>query len=882
MRRVLAHWLVHLMPADLRTAHGAEMHNDIDRRCSEGRAWSTLADVAASVVRERRAHPQRLHAAYNRRSQVMTMSTLAQDVRFAFRMFRRQPGFTIAAVLTLGLGIGSSTAVISLADATLLRPVAAHEPERLGELPWSLSYPDYRELEKRAEGFEGLLAFSNLSGVSLDRQGLTQRLPATLVSGNYFDLLGIAPAAGRLLNVSDEQTGGTPSVVISERLWRASFGRETSVIGESMKVNGTPVIVVGVVPREFRGLSLASIGDLWMPLVYTPELATGFLGRPGALGPDFNWLRVVGRVSPAVTFTQASERLGLLYNEMHPPRADSKREPFVLTALTSSAVGREDHVKLQQFITLLFVVAAVLLVLGCANVANLLLARASARRQEVGIRIALGAGRRRLIGQMLVESALLGAAGAAAGLAIATAGLRLLGQYRLPGELLISDLAPRINGIVFLAALALTCVAVLIFGLVPALLTSRRDVNAVLRESGRTSTRTPLGRTLVTLQVGLCVAMVGGGLLFARGLQRGLAFDLGYEPSGVVMMTADPGLERLSPQATNTFVTSTLATLRANGSVQRAGVSAMRPMRGSMTTSFYPVGYQSSDPDDFYASVNLVTDGWFEALEIPVISGRTFTEQDRARAGSVAIVSESLARKYWPGRDAVGQRIRMGEEADAPLLEVVGVVGDARYGAVDADTKPFLYLSALDPAGSPFRGQIHFFARYTGDAGPAMAALRQSAQSSNARVPIFFTMTMEEHVASVLMPQRLGLVLLTAFSIAALVLASAGVYAIAAYTVSARRREIGIRMALGAGRARVLRQIMRDGALPVLIGAAAGIAIQLWAAKLASSFVFGLDARAPLQLAGAAAVVIAAALTALALPARRAASVEPTVALRES
>ena len=882
MRRVLAHWLVRLMPADLRTAHGAEMHDDIDRRCGEGRAWSTLTDVAASVVRERRAHPRHHLAAHNRRSQVMTMSTLAQDIRFAFRMFRRQPGFTIAAVLTLGLGIGSSTAVISLADATLLRPVAAHEPERLAELPWSTSYPDFREMQKRAEGFEGVLAFSNMSGVSLDRQGVTERVPATVVSGNYFEVLGVAPAAGRLLNVTDEQNGATPSVVISERLWHASFGGEPSVIGESMKVNGKAVVVVGVAPRAFRGLSLGSIGDIWMPAALTPELATGFLGRPGALGPDFNWLRVIVRLSPGVTLTQASERLGLLYEEMHPPKADSKRDPFTLTPLMSSAVGREQRVSLQQFIMLLFVVAAVLLVLGCANVANLLLARAAARRQEVGIRIALGAGRRRLMGQLLVESALLGAAGAAAGLGIATAGLRLLGQYRLPGELLIADLAPRINGLVFLSAIALTCIAVLIFGLVPAFLTSRRDVNAVLRESGRTATRTPLGRTLVTLQVGLCVAMVGGGLLFARGLQRGLTFDLGYEPAGVVMMTTDPALERLSPQATNTYVTAALAAMRSNGSIQAAGVSAMRPMRGSMSTSFYPVGFQSSNTDDYYVAVNLVSDGWFEALKIPVISGRTFTEQDRARSGSVAVISESLARKYWPGREAVGQRIRKGEEADAPVLEVVGVVGDARYGAVDADTEPFLYLSALDPADSVFTGQIHFFARHTGEPGATMAALRQSAQSADARVPIFFTMTMEEHVASVLMPQRLGLVLLTAFSIAALVLASAGVYAIAAYTVAARRREIGIRMALGAGRARVLRQIMRDGTIPVLAGAAGGIAIQLWAAKLASSFVFGLDARAPLQLAGAAAVVIAAALIALALPARRAASVEPTVALRES
>lgn len=881
MMRRLCHWLARLLPPDLRAAHGRELHDDIDRRCREGRTWATLIDLAAAIIRERRGGSA-LPAPRHSRTQVMTMHTMLHDVRFALRLFRRQPGFTLAVILTLGLGIGSSTAVISLADATLLRPVAAHEPERLAEFPWASSYPGYREMQKRAEAVDGLLAYSSLGGVSLERHGVVQRLPATLVSGNYFELLGIRPAAGRLLGVGDEQAGAAPSIVISDRLWRASFGASPEIVGEPLRINGRSVVVAGVAPPSFRGLSLSSIGDVWMPASLAPELATGFLGNPRALGPDFNWLRVVARVSPGVTIDQASERLGLIYDEIYPPGAGSRRDPFELTPVMSAAVGARNRAALEQFMTLLFIVAAVLLVLGCANVANLLLARASSRRQEVGIRVALGAGRGRLIGQLLIESALLGAAGAAAGLVIASVGLGLLGQYRLPGELLIEDLAPRLNGLVFVSAIALAVVSMLIFGLVPAMLTSRRDVHTVLRDGGRTATRTPLGRTLVTLQVGLCVALIGGGLLFARGLQRGLSFDLGYEPAGVVMMTADPSLQRLTPQQSNTYVASTLDALRANGSIQAAGASAMRPMRGSMVTTFNPVGYASSNPDDFSISVNLVSDGWFEALRIPVVRGRTFAESDRPRAGSVAVVSESLARKYWPGRDAVGERIRMGEEDDAPVLEVIGVVRDASYGAVDAEKEPFLYLSALDPAGSPFRGQIHFFARHTGSAGAALAALRQSSQLADSRVPVFFGMTLEEHVASVLMPQRLGLVLLTTFAIAALVLASAGVYAIAAYSVNARRREIGIRMALGAGRARVLRQIVRDGATPVLTGAVAGIAIQVWASRLAQSFVFGLDARAPWQLAAAAAIVVAAAIAALALPARRAAAVEPTIALRES
>ena len=883
MRRRISHLLARLLPADLRSEHGPEIARDIDRRFDEGRGWSTLADVAAAVVRERRRPASLLPAPAPRRSSQVTMmmQTFFQDLRFALRMFGRQPAFTAAAVLTLGLGIGSSTAVISLADATLLRPIAAHEPNRLAQVPWGLSYPDFREMQRRAEGFEGVLGYANLGGLSLDRGGSTERVPGTLVSGNYFEVLGIAPGAGRLLNASDELSGAAPSIVISHRLWQSSFGRSLSAVGEAVRVNGRSAVIVGVAPEGFRGLSLGNIGDVWMPLALAPQLATGFLGNPRILEPNFSWIRVVGRLRPDVTFAQASERLELLYNELHPPRAGADREPLVLGSVATTAVGGGgSRADLAQFITLLFAVAAVLLVLGCANVANLLLARASARRQEVGVRIALGAGRGRLLAQLLAESALLGAAGAAAGLVIAMSGLSVLGQYRLPGNLLIDDLALGINTAVFTAALALTAVAVLIFGLVPAILTSRRDVNSVLREGGRTATRTPLGRALVMLQVALCVSMVGGGLLFARGLQRGLGFDLGYRTDGVVMMTADPSLERLPAERASQYLIDALAALDASGPLRSAGVSVIRPMRGAMSVDFRPSGYTSSNADDFDIPLNLVSEGWFETLGITLVGGRTFTEEDRGPV-KTAVVSESLARKYWPGREALGQQIVMGDDTDDPVVTVVGIVRDARYGAVDAEAGPYLYLPLRSDFGGLFRSQLHVFAKSDLPPGAALAAVRQALQSADARVPLFGAMTLEDHVADALMPQRLGLVLLIAFSVAALVLASAGVYAIAAYSVTARRREIGIRMALGADRGRVLRQVMRDGALPVLAGAVGGIAVQLWASKLAESFVFGIDGRALWQAAAAAAVVIAAALVALALPARAAAGIEPTVALRE-
>ncbi len=384
------------------------------------------------------------------------------------------------------------------------------------------------------------------------------------------------------------------------------------------------------------------------------------------------------------------------------------------------------------------------------------------------------------------------------------------------------------------------------------------------------------------VQIALSVALVGGGLLFARGLTHALGFDLGYEPHGVAMITADPSLERLPQTRLKDYAAAALDRLRSDRTIAAAGISVTRPMRGNMSTSFAPRGYTPSDPDDTHVYVNLISDGWIEAIGLPVRQGRTFTVPDRTAAQQVVVISESLAAKVWPGGNAVGARFKMDEEdPKAPEYEIVGIVGDARYGAVDAAPNPYLYLPLFSPDHAAFRTQLHFFARAAGDTAPAMTVLRGALQAAEPRVPLFDGMTLEEHVAGVLMPQRLGLLLLTIFSISALILAAAGVYAVAAYSVSARTREIGIRMALGAGRGRVLRQVVNDVAMPVTAGVAIGLGIQVAASRLAEGFVFDLPASAPPQLAGASLVVIAAAAIALTFPARRAASIDPAIALRE-
>ena len=349
--RLLTIALARLLPRDLREAHGEELRRDIDRRFADRRRLSTLADVAGAVVQERRRQSRRAPRIRNGRTSPMT--TLLQDVRFALRMLRRRPWFSAAIVVILGLGIGSATAIVSLAEATLLRPVEARDPERLVELRPSMSYTDFRAMQHATDIAESVFAYANQSGVSLSRGGVTRRVPATLVSGNYFEGLGVRPAAGRLLTAADEMPGGVPAIVISHRLWSSAFDRSPDIIGETLQLNRRPVVVVGVAAAGFKGLSLANIGDIWMPAAFTPDLATGFIGRPAALTGEMSWLRMGARLKPGVTAEQASARFTALDRALN-PRAAGNAEPIPVDPVAATAVGRNARGDLRTFMLLLF------------------------------------------------------------------------------------------------------------------------------------------------------------------------------------------------------------------------------------------------------------------------------------------------------------------------------------------------------------------------------------------------------------------------------------------------------------------------------------------------------------------------------------------------
>lgn len=806
------------------------------------------------------------------------MIRFVQDVRFALRALRRRPWFATAIVLILALGIGSTTAIVSLANATLVRPIDVRDPDRLVEIEMTMSYPAFRDMQQATDIADAVIAYGNLNGVSLNRAGVTMRVPAALVSGNYFEGLGVQPAAGRLLTAADELPGSVPAIVISDRLWAHAFDRSRSIIGETITVNRKPAVIVGVASRGFKGLSLANVGDVWMPAAFTPELATGFIGRPAALTRNMTWMRVVVRLKPGVTLEQASARLTAL--ERH-DSTSSRRDPLAVSPLIATSMSRDAHADLRSFMLLLLGVAGALLLLGCSNVANLLLALGASRKQEMAVRAALGAGRSRLVGQLLVESLVLAALGGAAAILISAGLLKAVGMYRLPGDIPIADLGLGIDGGTLATSAVLATLSVLLFGPLPAWLATRRDPRASLNDGSRGSTRLPLGRALVAAQIALCVSLVGGGLLFARGLQRALSFDLGYDPRHVAMTSADPGLERLKPAEVDAYIDAALSRLRADPAVSAAGLSIVRPMRGGVSTSIYVDGYVAADGEDPHISANLVSEGWMEAMGLRLLKGRTLREGDRHATPRAAVISEKAATMYWTGRDPIGARFKFDNGPDGVPYEIVGVVADARYGAVDADAQPFAYVSIFDPGLTSFRSQLHFFVRTAGDPTSLIPRIRDAARAASPAVPLSFPMTMEEHVASVVMPQRLGFVLLVVFASAGLLLSASGVFAIAAYQVSMRTREIGVRMALGAARMRVVKDVVWEGAWPIAIGLTAGIVAQLWASKFAEGFVYGLDVRSPVQIAAASAIVVAAAALALLLPARRAASVDPVIALRE-
>jgi putative ABC transport system permease protein len=805
------------------------------------------------------------------------VSELMQDLGFTIRQLRKNPGFTAVAVLTLALGIGATTAIFSAVYAVVLQPFPLRDPARLmlvGEIwegaPHVMSVGNYVDTNAAIQDFEHGLSALNYANYNLADDTAPERVVGARVTANYFDVMGVRPMAGRTFTADEDRPGNERVVVLSHRLWARRFGASDAVAGRALRMNGAAYQIVGVMPESFDLTTDSE--ELWTPIAFTPEQRAMH---------DEHYLSVYGRLKPGATRQQVQSKLDAVAARLrHDFPKDDETISFGTVGFVEQFVG---DVR-QRLLTLLAAVGLVLLI-ACGNVANLLLARGAARAREIAVRTAIGAGQWRIVRQLLTESVVLAFCGAGAGLLLARGFVSAVIAWS-PNDVPRLDQAS-IDPTALGFAIAIALVSSVLCGLAPALRASRRDVQTGLRDGGRGSTgglRDRLRGGLIVGEVALSLLLlVGAGLLIrsAIALQR---TNTGFEPHGILSARVTlPATTYTEPvRITETLRQINEAAQLVPGVSSTAITSFAAMGSGGGTNGLLPEGREATTANFVNSTLRVITPSFFATMGVPIVKGRNFDAGDRAEGRRVMIVSARLAAVAFPGQDPIGKRIGCCEPGPGGMKVIIGVAGDIRSRGPAVAPRPEFYLpiaQAPDVVWNWFR-TLYVVVRTTGDPAALIKPLNAAVTGADRDLPLFDVRTMDQRLAGSLATARFNTLLLTLLGAIGLALAATGIYGVIAYFVSQRTQEIGVRIALGATRSSVVRLILGQALRPVAIGSVVGVAASLAASRVLSSQLFGVSPTDPLTIAAVLATLIGVASVASAVPARRAAAIDPTRALQ--
>jgi macrolide transport system ATP-binding/permease protein len=822
------------------------------------------------------------------------MESLRQDIRYGIRQLLKSRGFTFIAILTLALGIGANTAIFTVVNTIFLHPLPVKDPNHLmgifttdqrnrGGLNTFLpiSQPNAKDVAERARSFSSVMMFTG-AGVSLNIDGKPQSFGAELVSGNFFDVLGVQAALGRTFRPDEDQPGAAGVVVLTHGVWERYFASNPNIIGKNVLLNGQGFTVVGVMPRGFKGTAVLGGPDMWVPMATHDQVLAGVLKD---MYNDRRFLNffAVGRLKPGVTIDRARAELKNVGSELeHDFPTPNKGRSFTVVPLLESTLNPNVQGQAERAGELMMGVVGLVLLIACANISNLLLARAAGRKREISIRLAIGASRARIVTQLLTESVLLALAGGVVGLGVAFLARDLLWSFRPPFLQQSTNMELSLDGHVLFFTLLISLGTGVIFGLMPALHASRPNLVSELKERGGSEMfsgrRFGVRSAFVMLQFALSlVALIGAGL-FLVSLRNAQKIEPGFDTHNLGMVSFDLGSLNYDPARMREFQRRAVEAAQTLPGVKSVTLATNVPLFGgtAISRSVFPEGEEgTSTRNGILTQTDNIAPDYFQTLGISILRGRQFDSSDREDSPKVAIINEAAAHRFGPDQDPVGKRFKFFGEPY--VVQVVGVAHDAKYGTLGEEPTPYMYLPLIQTP-SP---ALTLFFRSSGDPRSVLASVRERVQALDRNLPLTNVWPIGEVISQALWAAKFAAGLLSIFAALAMILAAIGVYGVVAYSVGQRVREIGIRMALGAKRQDILGMIIRQSSVSLVIGLVVGFIAAFALARMITTLLYEVRPGSPLPFALLPALLALVGLIATYIPARRATKVNPIVALRQ-